>query len=108
MLAPSPPPQARASLPASVRWWWWVQEGGGDLVRVLSVPDACQPGDPVYLEGGQPAGEWPKQCKSDKWKDVVAGLAVAGGVARYQATPLVTAAGPLTVAADMPDGAGIH
>lgn len=42
------------------------------------------------------------------WKEVVEGLAVSGGAARFKGTPLVTAAGPLTVAADMPDGAGIH
>ena len=85
-----------------------MQEGGEVLVRVLAVPDSCKPGDAVYLEGGQPGTDFPKECKSAKWREVVAGLAVGGGAARYTGTPLVTAAGPLTVAADMPDGAGIH
>lgn len=40
------------------------QEGGPVLVRVLSVPQACQPGDGVFLEGGSPPAEYPKECKS--------------------------------------------
>lgn len=41
-------------------------------------------------------------------KEIVSGLAVAGGKPQYKGTTLVTSSGPLTVAADMPDGAGIH
>lgn len=44
---------------------------------------------------------------SQVWKEVVEGLAVAGGIARFKGAALVTAAGPLK-AADVPDGAGIH
>ena len=85
-----------------------MQEGGEALVRVLAVPDSCQPGDLIYPEGSQPGTDFPTECKSAKWREVVAGLAVGGGGARYKGAPLVTAAGALTVAADMPDGAGIH
>lgn len=42
------------------------------------------------------------------WKEVVDGLAVAGGRACFKGAPLCTPHGPLTVAPDMPDGAGIH
>ena len=190
------------------------QEGGEALVRVLSVPEGCSPGDAVYLEGSQPGADagFPKECKSkvgggaaaaaaafaaaaagrvlrgarercraedgqpgspaqrvpwgvqgqggalcvggwvggwvgwggtgsstclpsrchvpcclplpvplllpdpihispppppQVWKEVVAGLAVAGGRPTYKGTPLVTAQGALA-AADMPDGSGIH
>lgn len=83
------------------------QEGGDVLVRVLLVPDGCQPGDLVMCEGSEPAVP-PKECKSKFWKEVVEGLAVRGGVARYKNKPLVTWSGPVKVAADMPDGAGIH
>ena len=41
------------------------------------------------------------------WKEIVEGLAVAGGRACFKGTPLCTPHGPLA-AADMPDGAGIH
>lgn len=34
------------------------------LVRVLSVPEACQPGDVVCPEGAEPPAEYPKECKS--------------------------------------------
>lgn len=78
------------------------------LVRVLAVPDGCQPGDAIHHEGGSAPAAYPKECKSKAWKEVVEGLAVAGGIARFKGTPLVAGARPLTVAADMPDGAGIH
>jgi hypothetical protein len=42
------------------------------------------------------------------WKEIVEGLAVAKGAPTFKGQPLVTSRGPLTVAADMPDGAGIH
>ena len=41
-----------------------LQEGGAVLVRVLAVPEACQPGDAVCLEGGQASDSYPKECKS--------------------------------------------
>lgn len=117
-----------------------AQEGGDVLVRVLSVPEACQPGDAVFQEGGAAPREYPKECKvragsrarappkwvgsrcaacacrpppslavqSKQWKAILEGpLNVAGGVARFKGTPLVTPHGPVTVVA-MPDGAGIH
>lgn len=85
-----------------------VPEGGEPLVRVLSVPQGCSPGDVIHLEGGTPGADFPKECKSKFWKEIVSGLAVAGGKPQYKGTTLVTSLGPLTVAADMPDGAGIH
>ncbi|PSC68070.1 lanC 3 isoform X3 isoform A [Micractinium conductrix] len=68
-------------------------EGGEALVRVLSVPEGCSPGDAVYLEGSQPGADagFPKECKSKVWKEVVAGLAVAGGRPTYKGTPLCCA-----------------
>lgn len=83
-------------------------EGGDVLVRVLSLPEGCSPGDAIHLEGGAPGTDFPKECKSKFWKEIVSGLAVAAGKPQYRGTPLVTSCGPLTVAADMPDGAGIH
>lgn len=41
-------------------------------------------------------------------KEIVSGLAVTGAKPQYRGTTLVASSGPLTVAADMPDGAGIH
>ena len=36
------------------------------LVRVLAVPQGCQPGELIHLEGGAApaAGSFPKECKS--------------------------------------------
>ena len=42
------------------------------------------------------------------WSKIVEGLAVKGGRACYLGRPLVTSAGAIAVAADMPDGAEIH
>ena len=75
-------------------------------MRVLVVPEGCEVGQAVFLQGSQPAAEFPKECKSKKWAEVVAGLAVQGGVACYKGVPLATSCGVLT--AEVPDGAGIH
>ena len=41
-----------------------LQEGGDVLVRVLSLPEGCSPGDAIHLEGGAPGTDFPKECKS--------------------------------------------
>lgn len=47
--------------------------------------------------------------KSDHWKKVMAVLRVgAGGNAAYGGRPLVTAAGAVTLPAEIPEGAEIH
>jgi hypothetical protein len=84
-----------------------LQESG-ELVQVLSVPNSCLPGDSVHRDGSKPPAEFPKECKSKVWKEIVDGLAVQGGVATYLGAPLVTSSGRISVASDMPDGSSIH
>lgn len=78
-----------------------------ELVRVLSVPDDCQPGDLVFRDGTTPPAQFPKECKSKLWKQIVDGLAVRAGLAEFCGAPLVTKSGRIS-AGDMPDGASIH
>lgn len=56
------------------------------LVRVLSVPEACQPGDAVFQEGGAPPAEYPKECKVGR------AAAVAGKWGRQSVSGSPTAA----------------
>ncbi|PNW80715.1 hypothetical protein CHLRE_07g326950v5 [Chlamydomonas reinhardtii] len=79
------------------------------LVRTLIPPAGAAPGDVVYLEGGAPSASPDKVLKSDHWKKVMAVLRVgAGGNAAYGGRPLVTAAGAVTLPAEIPEGAEIH
>lgn len=77
-----------------------------ELVRVLRPAGAAMAGDPVYLEGGIPPSDYPKTLK--QWSKIVEGLAVQDGKACYTGRLLVTAAGPVLAAEDLPDGAEIH
>lgn len=81
----------------------------GRIVRTLVPPPGSAPGDQVYLEGGSPASDTPKQVKSDHFKAVAAALRVgAGNTATLGGRPLVTAAGAVTLPAEIPEGAAIH
>lgn len=62
------PPQALPmAAPPSAPSPCSLQEGGEPLVRVLSVPQGCSPGDVIHLEGGTPGADFPKECKSKFW-----------------------------------------
>ncbi|KAG2440830.1 hypothetical protein HXX76_003685 [Chlamydomonas incerta] len=84
-------------------------DNGTLIVRTLIPPAGAVPGDIVYLEGGVPTAAPDKVLKSDHWKKVMAVLRVgAGGKAAYGGRPLVTAAGAVTLPAEVPEGAEIH
>lgn len=85
-------------------------DDGGEVVGVLTVPGRAEPGDKVWLEGaGEAPAEYPKQCKSDAWKRIVADLKVTGGKATFGGRPLVVAGGGGALeAAGVPEGAEIH
>lgn len=83
-------------------------EYGGELVKILVPPEVSEVGDAVFLEGNSPAAEYPKVLKSGLWKDIVAGLSVQSGKATFEGQALVTSKGPVTLPAEIPDGAGIH
>ncbi len=68
--------------------------------------EGAEAGQAVVLEGGALPAEYPKVCK--QWSKILEGLVVGGGQARFLGRPLVTAAGGVTAAADMPDGAEIN
>jgi len=78
------------------------------LRTALTCAVGSEVGDAVFLEGSQPAKEYPKVLKSDPWKKIVAALAVQKGLATFEGQSIVTAKGPITLPSDMPDGAGIH
>lgn len=83
-----------------------LQADGVELVRVLRPAEGAEAGEPVFLEGGAPSTEYQKTLKG--WSKIVEQLAVKGGKPCYACRPLVSAAGPVAVAADMPEGAEIH
>lgn len=64
-------------------------------------------GSRVYIEGTSPSEAPPKVLKSGPWGQIKELLRVAAGVATFDGRPLITAAGPVTSAAGMPDGAAI-
>ena len=67
------------------------------------------PGQQVVLAGAAgPPGPFPKVLKSDDWKKIVPQLSVVQGQAAFAGTPLCTAAGAITVPAEITDGSGIH
>ncbi|GLI68638.1 hypothetical protein VaNZ11_012999 [Volvox africanus] len=79
------------------------------LVRTLIPPVGAAPGDVVYLEGGGPTTSPDKVLKSDHWKRIGAGLRVAAGSrAAFNGRPLVTAAGSVTLPAEITEGCEIH
>lgn len=78
-----------------------------DIVSLLTPPEGSVVGDRVFVEGGKPSEETPKQLSSKVWQRVVAQLSAKGGIACLGESKLVTAKGPLTVTG-VPDGAGIH
>jgi aminoacyl tRNA synthase complex-interacting multifunctional protein 1 len=80
----------------------------GLVVKTLVPPVGSEPGDAVYLEGGEPTQAPAKVLKSDDWKAIVAGLTVKCSRATFEGTAFVTARGPVTLPAEIPDGAGIH
>ncbi|MEW5309545.1 MAG: hypothetical protein WDW38_001428 [Sanguina aurantia] len=81
---------------------------GGVLVRTLLPPANASPGDQVFLSGGRPSVAFVKVLKSDDFKKVAAQLLVLGGCACYAGHQLTTAAGGVTLAADVPNGSHIH
>jgi hypothetical protein len=81
------------------------------LPSPLPPPSAAgsQPGDVAFLDGTAPPATFPKKISSE-WRAVAASeaLVVRKGHATLGGEKLVTAKGSITVAADIPDGSGIH
>ncbi|GIL92847.1 hypothetical protein Vretimale_19162 [Volvox reticuliferus] len=79
------------------------------LVRTLIPPAGATPGDVVYLEGGAPTPNPDKVLKSEHWKKIGGGLRVgAGSRAAFNGRPLVTAAGTVTLPAEIAESSEIH
>mmetsp|Transcript_18883 Transcript_18883/g.49199 ORF Transcript_18883/g.49199 Transcript_18883/m.49199 type:complete len:233 (-) Transcript_18883:128-826(-) len=84
------------------------EDASGRVVRMLEPPPGSQPGDQVFLEGGAPSTDAPKQVKGEVWKGVASALNVAKGhKASVAGVPLVTGKGAVTVPSDIPEGASI-
>lgn len=61
----------------------------------------------MYLEGCSPSESPPKVLKSGPWADIKEKLRVVANGGAYNGMRLITAAGPVTVAAGLPEGAVI-
>lgn len=79
----------------------------GELVAPIRPPGEAEVGSRVYIEGTSLSEAPPKVLKSGPWGQIKELLRVEGGAATFDGKPLVTAAGPVAVAAGMPDGASI-
>ena len=61
----------------------------------------------MHLDGCSPSDSPPKILKSGPWADIKQKLRVVAGECTYEGIRLVTAAGPVTAAAGLSDGAAV-